>query len=254
MSAPEPPKVEIIQKLDSQVPLDLTFVDESGKSVALRDLVKDKPVVLALVYYECPMLCGEIMQGMVAVFNELEFAIGKEFEVITVSFDPREKPELASIKKQNVMQAYKLPDSSGGWHFLTTDKEENVRALAEAVGFQYLYLPSVDEYAHGSAIMVLTPKGKVSRYFYGIEYPEQDLRFGLMDAAEERIGSLADEIRLLCYRYDPSSGSYGFVIMAAIRITGGLTVAFLAILIGVLLFQERRRKMPGVHEQPLVTP
>jgi len=242
MGAPEPPSVEVIQKLESQVPMDLTFVDEAGKSVVLSDLIKDKPVVLALVYYECPMLCGEIMQGMLKVFNELDFMLGKEYEVITVSFDPREKSDLATLKKQHAMEAYKSPEAGKGWHFLTTDKEENVRALAESVGFQYLYLPSVDQYAHGSAIMVLTPKGKVSRYFYGIEYPERDVRFGLIEASEERIGSLADEIQLMCFRYDPASGAYGFVIMSVIRIAGVITVGFLAVLIISMLIQEQRKK------------
>ncbi|NUM52839.1 MAG: SCO family protein [Candidatus Hydrogenedentes bacterium] len=247
MTAPEPPKVEIVQKLEGQVPMDLTFVDESGDVVALKDLTQGKPTVLALVYYECPMLCGEIMQGMLKAFNDLEFTIGEEYQVITVSFNPDENHELAALKKKNMLEHYKVSAGASGWHFLTTKDENNVRALADAVGFQYQYLPSVDQYAHASGIMVLTPAGKVSRYFYGIEYPARDLRFGLIDAADGKIGSLADEILLLCYRYDPASGSYGFVVMSAIRIGGLVTVAFLGLLVGGYLFKEfreRRRATP----------
>lgn len=240
MTSPDPPKVEIVQKLDNQVPMDLTFTDEAGKAVALRDLAQGKPIVLALVYYECPMLCGEIMQGMLRAFNELEFTMGDEYNVVTVSFNPKEAPELARLKKMNTLEHYKAPESTAGWHFLTSKDEKAVRTLADAVGFQYQYLPSVDQYAHASGIMVLTPEGKVSRYFYGIEYPARDLRFGLIDAADGKIGSLADEILMLCYRYDPASGSYGFVVMSAIRIGGLVTVAFLAMLVGGLLWKERR--------------
>lgn len=240
MTAPDPPKVEIVQKLDNQVPMDLTFIDESGKAVTLKDLPQGKPVVLALVYYECPMLCGEIMLGMLKAFNELEFTLGDEYEVITVSFNPNEDHELAATKKKNMIENYKDPKAVAGWHFLTTKDETSVRKLADSVGFGYQYLPSIEQYAHASGIMVLTPDGKVSRYFYGIEYPARDLRFGLIDAADGKIGSLADELLLLCYRYDPASGSYGFVVMSAIRIGGLVTVAFLGILIGGFLIKEFR--------------
>lgn len=256
MTAPDPPPANIIQKLNNQVPMDLTFTDESGQPVQLKDLAKGKPIVLALVYYECPMLCGEIMQGMLKVFNELPFTIGDEYVVVTVSFNPDEKSDLARIKKRNMLEHYKSPDAADGWHFLTSE-EANVRALAESVGFQYSYLPSVGEYAHASGIMVLTPEGKVSRYFYGIEYPERDLRFGLIEAANERIGSIADEVLLLCYRYDPASGSYGFVIMAALRIAGATTVVGLALLVGLFLWQERRARAradrDGNDKHPVLT-
>lgn len=242
MTAPDPPKVEIVQKLDSQVPMDLTFVDENGKTVALKDLTNGKPVVLALVYYECPMLCGEIMQGMLKAFNELDFTIGNEYSVITVSFNPKEKPDLATLKKKNMLEHYKKPSAAAGWHFLTTSDEKNVKALADAVGFQYAYLPSVEQYVHASGIMVLTPEGRVSRYYYGIEYPERDLRFGLIDASNGKIGEVADKILMLCYQYDPASGSYGFVVMSAIRIGGIVTMALLGSFVAVMLFQEHRRR------------
>ena len=242
MTSPDPPKVQILQRLDSQVPMDLVFVDENGKDVELSGLTNGKPIVLALVYYECPMLCGEIMLGMLKAFNELEFTLGDEYQVVTVSFNPKEKPDLATLKKKHMLDTYKKPEAAAGWHFLTTKDEQTVRALADSVGFQYSYLPSVDQYAHASGIMVLTPEGRVSRYFYGIEYPARDLRFGLIDASNGKIGSLVDDVLMLCFQYDPASGSYGFVVMSAIRIGGLLAVGFLVVLIGGFLLKEFRGK------------
>ncbi|MCC6797016.1 MAG: SCO family protein [Candidatus Hydrogenedentes bacterium] len=253
MTSPDPPKVQILQRLDSQVPMDLVFVDENGKDVKLADLTNGKPIVLALVYYECPMLCGEIMLGMLKSFNELEFTLGDEYQVVTVSFNPKEKPDLATLKKKHMLETYKKPEAAGGWHFLTTKDEQTVRALADSVGFQYSYLPSVDQYAHASGIMVLTPEGRVSRYFYGIEYPARDLRFGLIDASNGKIGSLVDDVLMLCYQYDPASGSYGFVVMSAIRIGGLLTVGFLVMLIGGFLFKEFRGKRRAKAVDPVPT-
>ncbi len=241
LTAPAPPDVGIDQKLDSQVPLDLAFTDETGKPVQLDDLMAGKPAVLALVYYECPMLCGEVMQGMLEAFNNLDFTVGDQFQVLTISFNPRETHELAAMKKKNMLAAYKTPEAAPGWHFLTGD-EENINKLAEAVGFRYQYLPSADQYAHGSGIMILTPEGRVSRYFYGIEYPERDLRFGLIEASQERIGTLADEILLLCYHYDPATGTYGLLIMRTLRLAGAVTVLAVALLVGGLILHERRKK------------
>ncbi|MCC6486552.1 MAG: SCO family protein [Candidatus Hydrogenedentes bacterium] len=241
LTAPAPPEVGIDQKLDSQVPLDLTFRDENGKTVTLGSLMGGKPAVLSLVYYECPMLCGEVLQGMLAAFNELDFTIGNEYQVLTVSFDPKETSELAAMKKKNMLEHYRAPEAAEGWHFLTGD-EENIKKLAEVVGFRYQYIPSSDQYAHGSGIMVLTPEGKVSRYFYGIEYPKRDLRFGLIEASENRIGSLADELMLLCYHYDPMTGTYGLVIMSVLRLAGVATVLGSMALVGGMLVQERRRR------------
>ncbi len=250
LNAPPPPDVGIDQKLDSQIPLDLTFNDENGKPVTLRELMRGKPTVLALVYYECPMLCGEVMQGMLQAFNELDFTIGDQYEVITVSFNPKETPELARMKKKTMLDNYKDPSAGDGWHFLTGN-QENIVPLAEAVGFRYQYMPSVDQYAHGSGIMVITPEGKVSRYFYGIEYPERDLRFGLIEAAKERIGSLADELLLLCYCYDPTTGAYGLVIMRTLRVAGAITVLAIAILVGGLMMHDRRKRKRHSHEEPI---
>ncbi|MCC6699010.1 MAG: SCO family protein [Candidatus Hydrogenedentes bacterium] len=241
LTAPAPPEVGIDQKLESQVPLDLTFRDETGKTVTLGSLMGGKPAILSLVYYECPMLCGEVLQGMLTAFNELDFTIGNEYQVLTVSFDPKETHELAAMKKKNMLEHYRAPEAAAGWHFLTGD-EENIKKLAEIVGFRYQYIPSSDQYAHGSGIMVLTPEGKVSRYFYGIEYPKRDLRFGLIEASENRIGSLADELLLLCYHYDPMTGTYGLVIMSVLRIAGVATVLGIVALVGGMLVQERRKR------------
>ena len=259
LNAPPPPDVGIDQKLDNQVPLDLTFNDEQGNPVTLGELMHGKPAVLSLVYYECPMLCGEVLQGMLASFNELEFTIGDEYQVITVSFDPGETSELAGMKKKNMLEHYRVPEAGDGWHFLTGD-QENIDKLADAVGFRYQYMPSIDQYAHGSGIMVLTPEGKVSRYFYGIEYPQRDLRFGLIEAAQERIGTLADELLLLCYHYDPTTGAYGLVIMRTLRVAGVFTILAIVGLVGGLMLHERRKRIrnariPAVDSQhPAPTP
>lgn len=254
LNAPPPPEVGIDQKLNSQVPLDLTFNDESGQPVTLGELMDGKPAVLALVYYECPMLCGEVLQGMLASFNELQFTIGDEYQVITVSFDPEETAELAAMKKKNMLEAYREPQAGDGWHFLT-GQQENIDTIANAVGFRYQYMPSIDQYAHGSGIMVLTPEGKVSRYFYGIEYPARDLRFGLIEAAQERIGTLADELLLLCYHYDPTTGAYGLVIMRTLRVAGVITMLGIGVLVGSLfLYERRKRNRERLEEERLGTP
>ncbi len=241
MTPPEPPNVGIEQKLGSQVPLDLKFRDESGEEVVLADLIKDKPVVLSLVYYECPMLCNEIMRGELRCFNDMKYTLGEEFVAISVSIDPKETSFVASAKKQTFADQYKTSDAFVNWRFLTGDQEAIV-ALADAVGYRYTYLPSTGDFAHGSAIMVLTPKGKVARYFYGISYPERDVRFGLMEAADERLGSLADEMLLLCYQYDPSTGTYGAVIFRILRIASVATLLGVIALVAFLLRWERKTK------------
>lgn len=242
LGAPAPPDVGIDQKLGAQVPMDLTFSDESGKPVTLASLMNGKPVVLSLVYYECPMLCGEVLQGMLATFNKLPFTIGDQYQVLTISFDPKETSELAVMKKKNMLEAYKdAKTAANGWHFLTGN-QENIQKLADTVGFRFQYLPSTGEFAHGSGIMVLTPDGKVSHYFYGIEYPESDVRLGLVDASEGKIGSLADAVLLMCYQYDPASGAYGLVIMRVLRLAAVATVLAISALVGGLLWQDKRRR------------
>jgi protein SCO1/2 len=245
-AAPEPmapssvtKNVSIDQKLGAQVPLDLAFRDEAGATVRLGDFVRDKPVVLSLVYYRCPGLCTMTLNGMSRAFKPLQFSAGREFEVITVSIDPKETPELASQKKAEYVKAYGRAGAAGGWHFLTGD-EPAIRAMADAVGFRYVYDPARDQYAHGAGIMVLTPGGRVARYFYGLEYSSRDLRWGLVDASEGKIGSLADSVQLLCYQYDPMTGKYGVPIMRTLRIAAVVTMLGLGTFIVLMLRRERR--------------
>ncbi len=224
--------VGIDQLLDNQVPLDLEFKDETGRTVKLSQYFGDKPVVLSLVYYNCPQLCTQVLTGLLGTLKTLPMTPGKDFISLTVSFDPRETPELAAAKKKEYLERLRKPDATSGWHFLT-GQEESIQRLTRAVGFRYLWDPVTKQYAHASGLMVLTPGGKVSRYFYGIEYAPRDLRFGLLDASEGRIGSLADQIILYCYQYDPARGTYGLVLKRLLQIFGIIT---LAAIIGLILF------------------
>ncbi len=234
-------QVGIDQKLDYQVPLDLHFRDETGKQVRLGDFFGQKPVVLSLVYYECPMLCNLVLNGMLTSFKALSFDVGKEFEVVTVSFNPREKPPLAASKKQSYLKRYGRPNGEKGWHFLTGD-EDQIAKLADAVGFRYAYDPKTDQYAHASAIMVLTPKGHVARYYYGIEYAPRDLRLGLIEASANKIGSPVDQVLLYCFHYDPLTGKYGLVVRNVLRLGGITTLLVLGGFITIMLRRERAAK------------
>jgi protein SCO1/2 len=231
--------VAIEQKLDQQLPLELVFRDESGQPVKLGQYFGQKPVVLALVYYDCPMLCTQVLNGMVTSFRVLPFQIGKEFDVVTVSFDPRESPALAAAKKKTytgylpqAMQA----NANTGWHFLTGD-EASIKQLTDAVGFRYYYDEATKQFAHASAIMLATPQGKLSRYYYGIDYSARDLRLGLIESAQNKIGSPVDQLLLYCYHYDPATGKYGAVVMNMIRLGG---IATIIAIITMLLFLRRR--------------
>lgn len=230
--------VGIDQLLNNQVPLDLEFRDEDGRTVKLAEYFKDKPVVLSLVYYDCPQLCTQVLTGLLGTLKTLPMTPGKEFVNLTVSFDPREKPELAAAKKTEYLDRYRKPEAASGWHFLTGD-EPAIRALLKAVGFRVVWDPMIKQYAHASGIMVLTPGGKVSRYFYGIEYAPRDLRFGILDASEGKVGSLADQIILYCYMYDPDRGTYSLVLMRLLRIFAIMTLATLAAL---FLYLRRKTK------------
>lgn len=237
--------VRIEQKLDQQLPLDLVFRDESGQSVKLGQYFGSKPVVLALVYYDCPMLCTQVLNGMVTSFRVLPFQLGKEYDVVTVSFDPRETSALASKKKQvyvNYLPEKMRAGASDGWHFLTGD-QQSIAQLTDAVGFHYHYDEATKQFAHASAIMVATPQGKLSRYFYGIDYSARDLRLGLIESAENKIGSPVDQLLLYCYHYDPASGKYGAAVMKIIRIAGVLTV--LSIITMLLALKARSPKPLG---------
>lgn len=213
------PDIEIEQKLGAVVPLDLAFRNEEGKLVRLRDLMDDKPVVLSLVYYECPYLCTQILNGMEIAFEAIERTIGEEYTVITVSIDPRETPALAQEKKGRYLESYGRPGAESGWHFLVGD-EDSIETLATTVGYHYFYDRATDQYAHASGIMVLTPQGVVSRYFFGTEYLPRDLNFALMESSEGKVGSLIERLVLICFLYDPATGKYGFYIIGAIRLMG----------------------------------
>jgi protein SCO1 len=218
--------VKIEQKLDQQLPLDLVFRDEAGQQVKLGQYFGKKPVVLALVYYDCPMLCTQVLNGMVTSFRVLPFQIGNEFEVVTVSFDPRETNVLAAAKKKIYVDY--LPErmrsgASNGWHFLTGD-QASIEKLTDAVGFRYHYDEATKQFAHASAIMLTTPQGKLSRYFYGIDYSARDLRLGLIESSANKIGSPVDQLLLYCYHYDPATGKYGAAVMKVMRIAGVITI------------------------------
>jgi protein SCO1/2 len=219
--------VGIDQHLNEPLPLDLTFRNEAGETVKLGDYFGKKPVLISLVYYECPMLCTLVLNGELKALRALDFTVGKEFEAVTVSFDPKDTPEQATAKKANYLEKYERTGAEKGWHFLTGD-QENVKKLADAIGFKYAYVEETGEYAHSSGIMIATPDGKMSKYFYGIEYSARDLRLGLVDAADGKIGSLVDQIQLFCFHYDPLTGKYGVAIMRIIRVAGTAMVLLLA--------------------------
>ena len=231
-------KIRIDQRLNHQVPLDLPFTDESGKEVRLGDYFGKRPVILALVYYECPMLCTQVLNGLVTALGVMQFEPGREFDVIAVSFNPREGPGLASQKKASYMERYQRPHTAPGWHFLT-GTESSIKQLADAVGFRYEYDEKIKQYAHGAGIEVLTPKGLISRYFYGIEYSPRDIRLGLIEAAEERIGTAIDDFLLFCYHYDPTTGKYGAAVLRLVRLGGILTVLAFATFLALSLRRER---------------
>jgi protein SCO1/2 len=232
-------RVTIEQKLGGQIPLDTVFRDELGREVKLGEYFKDgKPVVLTLVYYECPMLCNQTLNGLVGALQAMSFTPGREFRVVTVSFDPRETPDLAFKKKETYLKRYRREGSEEGWHFLTGDKEA-IDRLAQAVGFNYVWDEQSKQFAHASAIMVATPEGRLSHYFYGIEYAPKDLRLALVEASAGKIGSPVDELILYCYHYDPTTGKYGPVIMNIMRLAGVATVAGIIALVLVLRRKQR---------------
>ncbi len=231
--------VGIDQKLNEQLPLDLPLVDENGRSVKLGDYFGKKPVVLSLVYYQCPMLCNQILNGMVTAFKVMAFKPGEEFEVVTVSFDPRETPALAAAKKStyvNYLPEARRASANAGWHFLTTD-EASIKRLTDTVGFRYHWDDATNQFAHASAIFVSTPQGRLARYMYGIEYAPRDLRLGLIEAADNKIGSPVDQLLLYCYHYDPATGKYGARVMRLMQLGGGVTLLGVV----VMLLTLRRR-------------
>ncbi len=237
--------VGIEQHLDEQVPLNLAFKDETGKSVQLGDYFGKRPVILSLVYYRCPMLCGQLLEGLESALRVVDFDPGKQFDVITVSFDPTDTPAIAAAKKAEIMARYKRPNAAGGWHFLT-GPQASIDALTKAVGFEYEYNQKTDQFAHATAIMVLTPGGKLTQYYYGIDFPPKDLRLGLIQASHNKIGTVVDQVLLYCYHYDPDAGRYSALIGRVLQIAGGFTVLVLGGFILVMFRLESRPKSRNV--------
>jgi len=232
-------KVSFEQRLNEQLPLDLQFKDEGGRTVKLGQYFGRKPIVLTFVYYECPMLCTEVLNGLESSLRVLNETIGKEFDVVTVSFDPRETPVLAAGKKKAYLERYKRPEAEQGWHFLTGD-QASIDALTQAAGFHFFWDEASHQFAHASGIVVATPAGKVSRYFLGIDYSPRDVKFALIESSNEKIGTLAERLLLYCYHYDPTVGNYGFVAMRAVRIGGAVTILAL---VGFVFVSIRRDHM-----------
>lgn len=239
-----PPGLEhvgIDQRLGEQIPLDLQFRDETGKTVKLGDYFRPgRPVIVNLVYYQCPMLCGEVLQGLTASLKVIKFMPGKEFEVVTVSIDPREGPDLAAAKKQAFMERLGRPGAEKGWHYLV-GQQPQIDALAKALGWQYQYDPKTDQFAHAAGIILVTPEGKIAQYYYGVEYSARDMRLGIVEASQNKVGSLADQVLLYCYHYDPRTGKYGAAVTNMVRLGGALTVFLLGGFLIVLYRHEPRK-------------
>lgn len=233
--------VGIDQRLNEQVPLELPFRDETGETVRLGDYFGKKPVVLSLVYFGCPMLCNMVEDAMLTTLKEINFNVGNQFEVVTVSFDPRDTAEVAAARKRMYAGLYGRPGAAAGWHFLTGD-QASIDQLTRAVGFRYSYDPSTRQFAHAAAIMVLTPDGILSHYFYGITYRARDVRLALVEASHRRIGSPADAVLLFCFHYDPMTGKYGLIISRVIAVLCTSTVFGVGLLMAVLFTGERKKR------------
>jgi protein SCO1 len=236
--------VGIDQNLNAQIPLELKFKDETGQVVRLGQYFRDKPVVLALVYYECPGLCDLVLNGLSHAMGEISLNAGSDYQVVTVSFNPKESWQLATAKKANYLEKYQRPGAKEGWHFLTGD-EASIKSLTDTVGFHYNYDPISKQYAHASGIMVLTPEGKIARYFFGIEYKPRDFRLGLVEASANKIGTPADRVLLFCYHYDPTTGKYGMAITQVTRALGTATVLLLGGFVFIMLRRERQSHGAG---------
>lgn len=231
-------QVGLDQRLNSQIPLDAVFLDDHGQPVQLKQYFGSKPVILIMVYYQCPMLCTQVLTGFTgAMLGVRKFTIGREFDVVTVSIDPRDGPQEAAAAKKRYLQRYRrAPEAEQGWHFLT-GKKDQIDALAQAVGFRYAWDPEVQQYAHASGIMLLTPQGRVAQYYYGIEYAPRDIQLGLVEASQGKIGNVVDQVLLYCFHYDPRQGRYGAAIFNILRLSALATVLVLG---GFMLFMFRR--------------
>ncbi len=237
-----PPELEEVgfdQRLGETLPLDLIFTDESGESRPLGSWFGDRPVLLALVYYDCPMLCPMILNGLTTALRPLPFDAGEEFDVMVVSFDARETPEMAATTKAIFVERYDRPGTEAGWHFLT-GSEESIAALTDTVGFRFSYMEDADQFAHTAGVVALTPEGQIARYFYGVEYPPKSLRLGLVEAADNKIGSVVDQVLLYCFHYDPETGTYTAVAMNIMRLGALITVALIGLFLMIQFKRERR--------------
>jgi protein SCO1/2 len=236
--------VGIQQNLNQEIPANLAFTDDLGRSLHLGDYFGKRPLILNLVYYNCPMLCGEVLSGLEHSLGMMQFDVGKEFDVITVSFDPSETPEMAAKKKSEFLRRYKRAGAEQGWHFLV-GKPDAIDALTKAAGFQYQYDAKTKQFAHATAILVLTPEGRIAQYYYGVEYPPKDLRLGLVEAGKGKIGNIVDQLLLYCYHYDPEQGKYSATILRVLRLAGVATMLCIGTLIFVMI---RRGPSHGVRE------
>lgn len=234
--------VGIDQNLNAQIPLELNFKDETGQVVRLGQYFREKPVVLALVYYECPGLCDLVLNGLSHAMEQISLNVGSDYQVVTVSFNPKETWQLAGAKKANYIEKYQRSGAKEGWHFLT-GQQDAITKLANTVGFHYNWDPVSNQFAHASGIMVLTPEGKIARYFYGIQYKPRDFRLGLVEASANKIGTPADQVLLFCYHYDPTTGKYGMAITQITRVLGTATVLALGAFVFVMLRRDRHSHM-----------
>jgi protein SCO1/2 len=235
-------KVGFDSKLNARIPLDMQLRDESGRDVQVTELFKDKPVILVFVYYRCPMLCNLTMEGLVRGLSRVPLDAGQGFSVVMVSIDPRETQTQATAAKQKALDRYARPGTADGWRFLTGD-EEQVRHLADAVGFRYQYDPATDQFAHAAGVTILTPDGVVSHYLYGVDFPPRDLRLALIDASQGGVGSATDRVLLLCFHYDPTTGRYGLAVIRLLQLGGLTTAVGMGLAIGIALIRERRRAL-----------
>lgn len=242
--------ISIDQNLKQQVPLDLPFKDENGRDVKLSDYFGSKPVILSLVYYECPMLCTETLNGMVSAFKVLKFDVGKEFNVVTISFDARETPALAAEKQKNYLRQYGRLGAEQGWHFLT-GPQSSIDAVTKSVGFHYAWDQSTQQFAHATALFLLTPDGKIAQYYYGVEFSPRDLRFGIIEASQGKTGTVVDQVLLYCFHYDPRSGKYGAIITRVVQLAGGITILLLGgFLIAMFRLEPKHRRTESTGGKP----
>jgi protein SCO1/2 len=231
-------EVSIAQRIDEQIPPGIILRDENGKAVHLGDYFGKKPIVFSLVYFDCPALCTEVLNGELRTMKAISLDLGKDFDAVTVSFEPKDTPALAKAKRDVYAGQYGRPGSAESWHFLTGE-QPSIDALTQAAGFHYAYDSASRQYAHAAAILVLTPSGRIARYFYGVQYPARDVRLGLIEASEGKIGTPTDHALLYCYQYDPMTGKYGLIVMRVVRAGGLFTVLALGIFMWVMFRRER---------------